>query len=76
MNVHMHQRHIPWLLWPFAAIWRLVAGVISLTGRLLALVLGVVFMIVGAILTLTIVGAILGVPLLIFGFLLIIRGFF
>ncbi len=67
---------IPWFLWPFWAIWRLVALVIELTGRLVAAILGLVLMIVGVILTVTVVGAIVGIPLIIFGFLLIIRGFF
>jgi hypothetical protein len=66
----------PWFLWPFVAIWKLVAGIIELTGRLVAAILGLVLMIVGVILTVTIIGAIVGIPLIIFGFLLIIRGFF
>jgi hypothetical protein len=73
---HHHREHVPWILWPFWAIWRLLAGIILVTGRLVALILGVVFMIVGGILTLTVIGAIIGIPLLIFGFLLIVRGFF
>jgi hypothetical protein len=67
---------IPWFLWPFVAIWKLVAGIIEMTGRLVAAILGLVLMIVGVILTVTIIGAIVGIPLIIFGFLLIIRGFF
>jgi len=54
----------------------LVAGIIEMTGRLVAAILGLVLMIVGVILTLTIIGAIVGIPLIIFGFLLMIRGFF
>jgi len=71
------ERHdTPWYLWPFVALWKLLAGIIELTGRLVAAILGLVLMIVGVILTLTIIGAIVGIPLIIFGFLLIIRGFF
>ncbi len=66
----------PWFWWPFVALWKLVAGIIEMTGRLVAAILGLVLMIVGVILTLTIIGAIVGIPLIIFGFLLIIRGFF
>jgi hypothetical protein len=61
-------------LWPFVALWRLVAGLITITGRFVAIILGVVFMIVGVLLSLTIVGAILGIPLGLFGLLLVIRG--
>ncbi len=66
----------PWILWPFVALGRLVAGIISLTGRLLAAVIGLVLMIVGVVLTVTIIGAIVGIPLLIFGFMLIVRALF
>lgn len=68
--------HTHWLLWPFIALWKLVAGIIALTGRLVAAILGLVLMIVGVIVSLTLVGAIVGIPLIIFGFLLILRGFF
>jgi hypothetical protein len=70
------RKDTPWYLWPFVALWELLAGIIKLTGRLVAAVLGLVFMIVGVILTLTVIGAIVGIPLLIFGFMLIVRGFF
>ncbi len=69
-------KRIPWPLWPFYALWRLVTLILGVTGRLVAVVLGVVFMIVGGILTLTIVGAIVGIPLMIFGFTLLLRGLF
>ncbi len=65
-----------WILWPFVALWKLVAGIIEVTGRLVAALLGLVLMIVGVILTATIIGAVVGIPLIIFGFLLVIRGFF
>jgi len=64
----------PWFLWPFAAIWNLVAWIVGLTGRMIAVVLGLVFLIVGALLTITVVGAIVGIPMIIFGLLLVIRG--
>jgi hypothetical protein len=37
---------------------------------------GLVFLIVGVILTVTVIGAIVGIPLIVFGLLLIIRGLF
>ncbi|CAG0947010.1 hypothetical protein ANRL1_03551 [Anaerolineae bacterium] len=64
------------LLLPFKAIWRLVTFIFELTGRLLALVIGVVLMIVGVLISFTVIGAILGIPLAIFGFLLTMRGLF
>jgi hypothetical protein len=64
----------PWYLWPFAAIWNLVAYFVMLTGRLLAVILGFVFLILGVILTVTVIGAIIGIPLGVIGILIIIRG--
>lgn len=70
------KRRVPLLLWPFWAIWRLVIGIIALTGRLVAAVLGLVLMVAGVLISLTVVGAIVGVPLAIFGFLLMLRSLF
>lgn len=66
----------PWLLWPFVALWNLVTGILKLTGRLVAAGLGLVLMIAGVALCLTVIGAIVGVPLVIFGFTLTVRGLF
>jgi len=41
-----------------------------------AAVLGLVLMIVGVVVSLTVVGAIIGVPLAIFGFMLMVRSLF
>lgn len=71
-----NEKKTPWILWPFVAIWKLLATIIKLTGRLVAVILGLVFMIVGVILSTTMIGAVIGVPLVIFGALLIVRGFF
>jgi fatty acid desaturase len=72
-----HERHhIPWYLWPFAAIWKLLAVIVEMTGRLVALILGIVLMIVGVLVSLTLVGAIVGVPLAIVGLLLFVKGIF
>jgi hypothetical protein len=70
------KKKIPWYLWPFWALWKLVAGIVTATGRLVAVILGLVFLIVGVVLTVTVVGAIVGVPFIIFGLLLTIRGLF
>jgi len=69
-------KRTPWFVWPFVALWRLLAGIVEVTGRLVAVILGAVLMIVGALVSLTVVGAVVGVPLAILGFLLILRGLF
>jgi len=70
------KKHVPWLLYPFYLIWRMVIWIIQLTGRLVGAILGLVLLVVGIVVSLTVVGAIVGVPLGIFGFLLILRSLF
>ncbi len=64
------------LLAPFRLLWALLAGILNLTGRAVALILGLVLLIVGVVLSATGLLACIGVPLAIFGGLLIIRGLF
>jgi hypothetical protein len=66
----------PWFLWPFAAIWNLLAFILNITGRVLATILGVLLMIVGMILTMTVAAAPVGIPIAILGLLLLIRSIF
>ena len=70
------ERGVPLLLWPFYALWRLVTFVLSATGRLICGVLGIALMVVGATVTLTVVGAPLGIPLVMLGVLLLVRALF
>jgi hypothetical protein len=70
------EKHISVFVWPFYALWRLVSAILLLTGRLVAVILGLVLMIAGIILTVTVIGAIIGIPLVIIGFLLVLRGIF
>jgi len=76
MSTTTESRSIPWYLWPFWAIWRLLTFIVEVTGRLVAVVLGLVLMIVGTLVSLTVIGAVIGVPLILIGFLLVLRGFF
>ena len=67
---------VPWYLWPFWAIWRFFTWIVSLTGRLIAILLGLVMLIIGGVLCITVILLPLGIPMIIFGFLLIMRGLF
>jgi hypothetical protein len=67
---------VPFLLWPFYALWRLLTLIVNITGRILCAVLGLALMIAGVGISLSIVGAPLGVPLAAFGILLLIRALF
>jgi hypothetical protein len=70
------QSHTPWYAWPFVALWKLIAGIVALTGRLVAVILGFVLLLAGILVSLTVIGAFVGIPLAIVGFLLVLRGLF
>ena len=70
------ERRVPWILWPFYALWRLLTFILEATGRLVLGVLGIALMVVGLVISLTIIGAPLGIPIAILGFLLLLRAFF
>ncbi|GIL14918.1 MAG: hypothetical protein BroJett039_00910 [Chloroflexota bacterium] len=67
---------VPFLLTPLVWLWNLVSFILGLTGRLLAVVLGFVLLVAGVLVTLTVLGAIIGIPLMIVGFALTLRGLF
>lgn len=76
MSTNVESRSVPWYLWPFWAIWRLLTFIVELTGRLIAVILGLALMVVGVLASLTVIGAVIGIPLIIIGFLLTLRGLF
>jgi MFS family permease len=47
--------------------WKRLELLIGFTGRLLGLVLGLTFLVIGMVLTVTVIGALLGIPLALFG---------
>ena len=76
MSTNKEERHVPFLLWPFYAIWRILSFFLELTGRVLGVILGLILVIAGIIVSLTIVGAVIGIPLAMLGIMLMIRGLF
>ncbi|HPH94475.1 MAG TPA: hypothetical protein PKW33_18860 [Anaerolineaceae bacterium] len=77
MSAHEHCHHqVHWIFWPFVALWRFLALIIEITGRLVGAILGFALMVVGLIATLTIIGAIVGLPLMLIGGLLTLRSIF
>ena len=70
------RKKVPWFLWPVMAVWNLLALILNITGRILAVILAVAFMIVGIALTITIDAAPIGIPFAVLGFLLMIRSIF
>jgi hypothetical protein len=70
------ERTTPVLLWPFVMLWALVGFVLRAVGRIICAVLGLALMAAGVALTLTVLGAIVGIPLAAFGLLLLVRALF
>jgi hypothetical protein len=64
------------ITWPIVALWRLVTTLLALTGRLVLTIVGLILILVGAVLTITVIGAPLGIPLIITGLLFLARGLF
>ena len=71
-----HRKRTPILLLPFVIVWSLFSFFLRLTGRIVAAVIGLVFMIAGIALSVSMVAAPVGIPLAIFGFLLVLRSIF
>ncbi len=68
------QKRTPLLLWPFIGLWKLITLVANGVGIVVTLLLGAAFMFAGFLLTATIIGAVIGVPMFVIGVLLFIRG--
>ncbi|HZU86122.1 MAG TPA: hypothetical protein VFF78_01490 [Anaerolineaceae bacterium] len=64
------------LLAPFKILWDLLAGILNLTGRLVGVILGFVLLIVGVVLTVLVITAPIGIPLIVFGSLILVRALF
>lgn len=69
-------KRFSWVMWPFEALWWLVTTILALTGRFIVVVLGAFLMLIGGLISATLVGAMIGIPLLFFGVLLVLRGLF
>ena len=67
---------VPWILWPFYAIWKILTLILNITGRIICALIGIAMMIAGVAVSMSIVGAIIGIPLASFGFLLSVRALF
>jgi membrane protein implicated in regulation of membrane protease activity len=73
----MRNERIPWFLWPLAALVRLLAFVIGLCGRMIAAVMGCIFMVAGAVIAFYLVPVWwVGITMVAVGFLLLVRSMF
>jgi hypothetical protein len=73
---NMTNKPVQWILWPFQALWRLLTWILELTGRLILGVIGFILVAVGIVLSLSVIGAIVGIPMVLLGFLMMLRAVF
>jgi hypothetical protein len=76
LNLNQERAMKSCLLWPVTLPFRLIAIVIGLVGRLALLLGGLAMIAVGVMVTFTVIGACVGIPLIILGVFLVIRGLF
>jgi hypothetical protein len=69
-------RRTPFLLLPFVWLWRLLGLVITVTSRIVCALLGLLVMVAGVVMTMTVFAAPLGIPISVLGFLLLVRALF
>jgi hypothetical protein len=61
---------------PVHWIGKILSLTFDLTGRLILVILGTALMVTGGVLCLTVIGAVIGIPLAVIGLLVILRGLF
>ena len=66
----------PWIFWPIAALWDLLAFTLRLTGRVVGSLMALALLMIGSLLTLTVILAPIGIPVFIVGLLLLVRSVF
>jgi hypothetical protein len=74
--VESQRRKTSIVFFPFVIVWTLFSFFMKLTGRVVSAIIGLGFMIVGITLSVTLVAAPVGIPLAVFGFLLMLRSVF
>lgn len=64
------------ILLPFTLFWKLIGIIFALLGKILTAGIGLILMIIGIILCITVIALPLGIVFIIFGFSMAIRGIF
>jgi len=74
--MEINQARTPWILWPFKLLADILTAILTMTGRLVACIIGLVLTIIGVILIFTVIAAPVGIPLVLVGVLLLVRSIF
>ncbi len=67
----MKQSIWTWILWIIVFVWRFLSRVVDVIGKKATYVVGTGLIVLGLFLSFTIIGAILGIPIILFGAMLI-----
>jgi hypothetical protein len=63
-------------LWPFSLLWKFATFTCNAIGILMCLLLGSALLVAGYFLTMTFIGAIFGIPMMVFGLFFVARGIY
>jgi len=62
--------------WPIALLWKFASFTCNAIGILMCLLLGSALLVAGYFLTMTFIGAIFGIPMMVFGLFFVVRGIY
>ena len=71
----MSKSKFHWVVLIFVGLWRILGTVVKILGRMGSMILGAVIFVAGLLLCFTIIGALLGIPMMIVGAMLFVRAF-
>lgn len=75
MRIHTHTK-VHWIFWPFSILFGFIGLIIGLVGKLVGAVIGFALAVTGFAFTMTIIGAGIGIPLMIFGVIMMLISIF
>lgn len=64
------------ILWPFTLTWRVAGAIEESAGILVTLLVGAAFVVFGLFFISTVLGIVIGAPMLFFGAMLVLRGLY
>ena len=67
MTANLNHHSVPWILWPIYLPLKIAFFILSLCGRFIGLIIAAILILLGKFLTATIIGAIIGIPMLLIG---------
>lgn len=68
-------RDLPWYIKPILWLWRLACVTAKFLGRLWSILLGLLIFVIGINFSVTIIGSVIGLPMMVFGGMLIVCSF-